>query len=51
MEDRKVKQVLTGELVPVGERGGCKERVKRVYVVEILCTHVCKWKMKLLKLF
>jgi hypothetical protein len=27
-------------LVPVGE-GRYKERVK---IVEILCTHVCKWK-------
>jgi hypothetical protein len=26
MENRKLKQVLLGELVPVG-RGGCKERV------------------------
>jgi hypothetical protein len=31
------------ELVPAGA-GECRERCRRVNMVQILCTHVCKWK-------
>jgi hypothetical protein len=44
LENRRVKQVLPGEVV-THERGedigkGCR----RVNIVQILCTHECKWK-------
>jgi hypothetical protein len=41
--NKKAKQVLFGGLVPVGE-GRIRKRYRRVNMVEILCTHVCKWK-------
>jgi hypothetical protein len=41
-ENKRVEQVLSGELIPcVGEvRKGCR----RVKMVQILCIHVYKWK-------
>jgi hypothetical protein len=38
MEDRKVKQVLSGGWYQL--EGRMKERVKEVNVMELLCTHV-----------
>jgi hypothetical protein len=47
MNDRKVKQVLSGRLASVGvEGGGYKERVKESKNGGILCTHEWKWKMR-----
>jgi hypothetical protein len=43
MEHRKVNQVLCGGWYQ-WERGGYRERVRRVNMVEILCIHVRKWK-------
>jgi hypothetical protein len=42
LENKRAKQVLSGGLVPVGREvwKGCR----RVDIVQILCTHVCKWK-------
>jgi hypothetical protein len=37
--EEMVKQVLSGEFVRVGGEG-CKERCRRMNVVEIVCTHV-----------
>jgi hypothetical protein len=39
----KIKMVLSGGWYQ-WERRGYKERVMRVNIVEILCTHVCKGK-------
>jgi hypothetical protein len=37
--------VVRGRPVPVGWEG-CRERIyRRVNIVQILCTHVCKWKL------
>jgi hypothetical protein len=43
MENRRAEQVLSGEFVPVGG-GGVGKGCRRVNMVQILCTHVCKWK-------
>jgi hypothetical protein len=43
MENRKVKQALSGDWYQ-GEEGGDKERYRKVNMVEILYTHVWKWK-------
>jgi hypothetical protein len=43
IENRKIKQILSGGWYQC-KRIGCKERCRRVNAVEILCTHVRKWK-------
>jgi hypothetical protein len=48
MENRRAEQVLTGvwyqlEWEDVGR--GCR----RVNMMQILCTHACKWKMRLVE--
>jgi hypothetical protein len=51
MENRKIKQVLSG----VGTSGGVGQDIKKGYrwvnIVEILCSHVCKWKNKICQNF
>jgi hypothetical protein len=44
-ENKRVEQVLSGGsgLVPVGGED-VEEGCKRLNIVQVLCTHVCKWK-------
>jgi hypothetical protein len=43
MENRRVEQVLSSWLVPVvGE--DVRSGSRRVNIVQILCTHICKWR-------
>jgi hypothetical protein len=43
MENRRAEQVLSGDLVAVGA-GGFGKELRRVNIVQILCTQVCKCK-------
>jgi hypothetical protein len=50
--EQKTIQFLSGGLVSVGGGKDMGRGCRRVNMVEILCTHVCKWKKRdLLKLF
>jgi hypothetical protein len=42
MENRKAKQILGVSISGKGE--DIRRGYRRVNVVEMLCTHVCKWK-------
>jgi hypothetical protein len=43
-ENKKTKQALSGGVDTSGTGEDVGKRCKRVNVVEILCTHVYKWK-------
>jgi hypothetical protein len=44
MENRRAEQVLSWGWVPVEGRKILGKGCRRVAMVQILCTHVCKWK-------
>jgi hypothetical protein len=46
-ENRRAEQVLPGGwLVPVGREEAVGKGCERVSIVQRLCTHVCKWKIR-----
>jgi hypothetical protein len=44
LENRRVEQVLWREVLGTSWGGGSRERGRKMNMVQIICTHVCKFK-------